>query len=184
MAYAKGCLNSDHLLILPINHIQSTVQCDAEILEDLNLYKNALINYFKTKNKCVVFFERNFRTSHFQIQVRLNVLITLLFVLITFVFLFKVFALPEQKSFLVKDALQSAAIQQNIELNEIPKFTNLKQIMEKNQQYFYLELPFEEERYLCEIRSRDFPINFGRFYSFFSFCFRSYTVELNKSVCT
>jgi hypothetical protein len=77
--------------------------------------------------------------------------------------LFEVFALPEQKSFLVKDALQSAAIQQNIELDEIPKFTNLKQVLDKNQQYFYLELPFDEERYLCEIRSRDFPINFGRF---------------------
>jgi hypothetical protein len=52
---------------------------------------------------------------------------------------------------------------QNIELNEIPEFTDLQQILEPNRPFFYLELPNNDGRYLSEITSRDFPINFGRF---------------------
>ena len=63
----------------------------------------------------------------------------------------------------------SAAKEQSVRLNEIPQFTNLKQVMSKSQPFYYLELPSEEEskdsytcdRYLCEIRS-NFPMNFGR----------------------
>ncbi len=55
-----------------------------------------------------------------------------------------------------------ASTQQNIELDEIPEFSDLKQILEPNKPYFYLELPNNEGRYLCEIKSREFPINFGR----------------------
>ena len=59
-----------------------------------------------------------------------------------------------------------ASQSQNIELNEIPEFTDLQQILEPNRPYFYLELPNNDGRYLCEITTRDFPINFGRYASF------------------
>lgn len=104
-----------------------------------------MIKYFKTKNKCVVFFERNFKTQHFQIQV---------------------FAISNDKAFFLKDAFMGASQQQNIELNEIPEFTDLQQILEPNRPYFYLELPNNDGRYLCEITSREFPINFGRYVYF------------------
>jgi len=63
-----------------------------------------------------------------------------------------------------------AAKEQSIYLNEIPAFTNLKQVLEKKNSFYYLELPCEEEnndkylcdRYLVEIKGKSFPLNFGR----------------------
>ncbi len=63
-----------------------------------------------------------------------------------------------------------AAKEQGIHLNEIPAFTNLKQVLERKHNFYCLELPCEEEdsekylcdRYLVEIRSKSFPLNFGR----------------------
>ena len=65
--------------------------------------------------------------------------------------------------------------EQDIDLDEIPRFTNLKQVLRPNQSFFYLELPCEVEqeeeetkdkfvcdRFLCEIRTANFPMNFGR----------------------
>jgi len=149
LAYAKGALNQDNLLIIPIDHVQSTVHADEALLEEINKYKWALQKYFKSKNGCVLFYERNFRTKHMQIQV---------------------FALRADKSYLLKDAFMSSAKTQNVHLNEIPQFTNLKQVIEKKHPFYYLELPSDEEseekficdRYLAEIRGGGFPLNFGR----------------------
>lgn len=162
LAYAKGAINKDHLLIIPIDHVQSTIHAEEKLLEDINKYKLALKNYFQSKNKCVVFYERNFRTKHMQIQV---------------------YAIHIDKCYLLKDAFMSAAKEQDVRLNEIPEFTNLKQILSPNQPFYYLEIPNEDDdddrnsssaskskltksvgvtRYLCEVRGSHFPINFGR----------------------
>lgn len=69
LAYAKGALNKDNLLIIPIDHVQSSIHADQTLNDEINKYKVALRKYFKTKNKCVLFYERNFRTKHMQIQV-------------------------------------------------------------------------------------------------------------------
>ena len=74
------------------------------------------------------------------------------------------------KSYLIKDAFLHADKEQKVYLNEIPKFTVLKQVIEKKQPFYYLELPCEEEdpekyicdKYLVEIKGNNFPINFGR----------------------
>jgi hypothetical protein len=64
----------------------------------------------------------------------------------------------------------SIAKEQDVYLNEIPQFTNLKQVLNQNQPFYLLELPAEDQedndnhvfdKYLCEIR-HNFPINFGR----------------------
>jgi hypothetical protein len=170
LAYAKGALNADHLLIIPIgiyfyenkcykrnidykiifikDHVQSSVHADADLLEDITKYKMALVSYFKAKNKCVIFFERHFRTKHMLINV---------------------LAVGMDKSYLLKDAFMSFAKDQDVHLNEIPEFTNLKQVLNANHSFYYLELPNEQEdsltshvRYLCEIRGHHFPLNFGR----------------------
>ncbi|RNA42364.1 CWF19 1 [Brachionus plicatilis] len=151
LAYAKGALNKDHLLIIPIDHVQSTVVANEDLMEEIDKYKLALAKYFKSRNKCVLFYERNYRTKHMQIQV---------------------YAIRADKTYLLKDAFMSMAQNQDIYLDEIPQMTNLKQILEPNRPFFYLELPNEElhagsrsemdtTRYLCEIRG-GFPINFGR----------------------
>ena len=69
MAYAKGAINRDHLLIIPIDHVQSTIHADEKLMKDIEKYKMALAKYFKSRNKCVLFYERNFKTKHMQIQV-------------------------------------------------------------------------------------------------------------------
>lgn len=79
---------------------------------------------------------------------------------------FKVYAIKSDKTYLLKDAFLSAAKEQDIYLNEIPEFTNLRQVLNPMRAYFHLELPHEDdesktERFLCEIRSA-FPLNYGR----------------------
>lgn len=69
LALAKGGLVDDHLLILPIEHHQSTLTLPESALEEIGRYKEALMEYFKEQNKTSIFFERNFKTSHCQINV-------------------------------------------------------------------------------------------------------------------
>jgi hypothetical protein len=38
LAYAKGAINKDHLLIIPIDHVQSSVHADEKLLEDITKY--------------------------------------------------------------------------------------------------------------------------------------------------
>jgi hypothetical protein len=81
-----------------------------------------------------------------------------------------VFALKADKQYLLKDAFLSGAKTEGVRLDEIPEFTNLKQVIGTNRAFFHLELPNDDEedsnalkfdRFLCEIRG-GFPINFGR----------------------
>ena len=70
LATAKGGLVPDHLLILPIEHIRSSLESPNQMLiDEINKFKTALSNYFRSKDKIVAFFERNFKSNHMQIQV-------------------------------------------------------------------------------------------------------------------
>ncbi|KAI1284837.1 CWF19-like protein 1 [Halotydeus destructor] len=67
LAAAKGGLSGKHMLILPISHVRSTVEIEQqELLDELDQFKASLREMFSGK---VVFFERNFRSDHLQIQV-------------------------------------------------------------------------------------------------------------------
>lgn len=67
MALPKGGLVPDHLLILPVNHIQSMVAAPEDVRDEIEKYKKALIAMYAKQNKCVAMFERNFKTQHLQI---------------------------------------------------------------------------------------------------------------------
>ncbi len=69
LTIAKGGLNRDHLLVVPIGHFQSTVECPPEVAEEVNKFKIQLIKFFEARDKAVIFFERNFKSPHLQIQV-------------------------------------------------------------------------------------------------------------------
>lgn len=83
LTLAKGGITDNHLLILPINHIQSINDNKAnypELLEELELFKNSLVKFFGSQSQGVVFYERNFRSVHWQLQVvpiDLNILDTI-----------------------------------------------------------------------------------------------------------
>lgn len=69
LTIAKGGLTPDHLLIVPIGHFQSTIECPPEVTAEVNKFKTQLIKYFEAEGKAVVFFERNFKSPHLQVQV-------------------------------------------------------------------------------------------------------------------
>lgn len=68
LALPKGPLVGNHVLILPIGHIQSMAAAPDDLKEEIQRYKVALISLFKSQGKTVVFFERNLKTPHLQIQ--------------------------------------------------------------------------------------------------------------------
>lgn len=68
LALAKGGLVEDHLLILPITHHQSLSILPKNVKEEMDLYKKAVTKYYESTDRVPVFFERNFKTSHCQLQ--------------------------------------------------------------------------------------------------------------------
>ncbi|XP_064476195.1 CWF19-like protein 1 [Ornithodoros turicata] len=138
VALAKGALTHDHVLILPIGHHQSTVEMDQDALEELGKFKEALQKCYGAKKKKAVFFERNYRSSHLQIQV-----VPLPASLV-----------PRARSVFV-DYGQSLGL----DLDEIPQNSDLRQIVGAGRPYFYVEV--EGTKLLHRIR-KSFPLQFGR----------------------
>ena len=68
LAMAKGGLNPYHILICPVAHHMSYVDCPDDTKKEIQQYKVCLKNAFKADGKNVVFFERNYRSNHLQIQ--------------------------------------------------------------------------------------------------------------------
>lgn len=69
LALAKGGLVDEHLLIIPTEHHQCTLSLPGNVTGEINKFKSALVKYFKEEDKVPIFFERNFKTSHCQINV-------------------------------------------------------------------------------------------------------------------
>jgi hypothetical protein len=81
-----------------------------------------------------------------------------------------VFGLNSDKSYLLRNAFTATAQDQGITIDEIPIMTNLKQILNKKQFFYYLELPEDDRvvKYLSIIKG-NFPLNFGRFHKLTNF---------------
>ncbi|KAK4323675.1 hypothetical protein Pmani_005646 [Petrolisthes manimaculis] len=139
LALAKGGLVPFHLLILPITHLQSTSDLDSEAQEEVERYKAALNEMFREREQRVVFFERNYRTQHLQVQV---------------------VPVPDQTSTHVLEAFMDLAESHSIELDEIPKMSNISQIAQPGTPFFYAELPTGEKLY--HRIKKNFPLQFGR----------------------
>lgn len=61
----------EHVLLLPIMHVPSSLELSDDARDEMNKYKEALRKYYRSKGKSCVFFERNFASRHMQLQVRL-----------------------------------------------------------------------------------------------------------------
>ena len=70
LTLAKGGLTPDHLLICPIGHHSSQVTVSEEVTQEIEKFKSALRKMFKKQGKVPVFFERNYKQQHLQIQVQ------------------------------------------------------------------------------------------------------------------
>ncbi|XP_061182668.1 CWF19-like protein 1 [Saccostrea echinata] len=139
LALAKGGLVQDHTLILPIGHHQSMVLAPDDVREEIDKYKKALAKFYKQTNRSVIFFERNYKTQHLQIQA---------------------VPFPDYLKQEAKESFMECAESESINLDEIPKHSDLKQIVPVGAPYFYTELPTGEK--LLHRISKNFPLQFGR----------------------
>ncbi|XP_015239406.1 PREDICTED: CWF19-like protein 1, partial [Cyprinodon variegatus] len=141
LALAKGPLTPRHVLILPIGHYQSVVELSSEVVEEMEKYKTALKNFYKSKGERCVVFERNYKSQHLQLQV---------------------VPVPLNRCTTedIKEAFMVQAQEQNMELMEIPQHTDLKQIAPPGTPYFYVELDSGEKLYYRI--QKNFPLQFGR----------------------
>ncbi|CAG2122113.1 unnamed protein product, partial [Medioppia subpectinata] len=142
LAMAKGGLTDEHLLILPIDHMRSTIELESEdVLTELNRFKAALIKYFDSKQESVVFFERNFKSSHLQIQC---------------------VSIPKSKAQDLKSVVLEMTEKRNLKFNELSNDMELKDVLSPGIPYFYMELP--DGKLFTRINTSEafFPIQLGR----------------------
>lgn len=140
LALAKGGLLPDHVLILPIGHYQSVVDLSSEVMEEVTKYKCALKEFFRSKGKRYVLFERNYKSQHLQLQV---------------------IPVPlDYTSEDIKECFITQAQEQQIELLEIPEHSDITQVVQPGTPYFYVELDTGEKLF-HRIRG-SFPLQFGR----------------------
>ncbi|MFT7812632.1 CWF19-like protein 1-like [Arapaima gigas] len=141
MALAKGGLTPDHVLVLPVGHYQSVVDLGAEVVAELERYKGAVKEFYRSRGCRCVIFERNYRSQHLQLQV---------------------VPVPLDKCATedIKEAFVVQAQEQQMELLEIPEHTDLKQIAQPGTPYFYVELDTGEK--LFHRIKKNFPLQFGR----------------------
>jgi diadenosine tetraphosphate (Ap4A) HIT family hydrolase len=148
LAMAKGGLNPFHILICPVAHHRSYVECPEDTKKEIEKYKQCLQKAFQEDGKSVVFFERNYRSNHLQIQV---------------------VPLPSEiSSDTVKNSFFSLARSNKdkigkprpLDLAEIPKRTEIHQMVPQGVPYFHAEMP-DGARLLPRIEGF-FPLQFGR----------------------
>lgn len=64
----SGGVVEEHFLICPVEHYQCANSLPQEVVEELDLFKEAVRKFYGRNDKVAVFFERNYKTSHMQIQ--------------------------------------------------------------------------------------------------------------------
>ncbi|XP_050296016.1 CWF19-like protein 1 homolog isoform X2 [Anthonomus grandis grandis] len=69
LTLAKGGIVEEHFLICPMEHFQSSLACTEDIRKEMGEFKEALRNFYARKGQVPVFSERNYKTSHMQLQV-------------------------------------------------------------------------------------------------------------------
>lgn len=139
LALAKGPLTPDHVLILPITHHQATTQVPDEVNEEIKKFKESLMKMFASLGQLVVFFERNFKTSHLQIQC---------------------VPVPKIAESQLLEVFQDEAGIQGVQLDTLPPYSDICQIIAPGTPYFHTELPTGDQ--LFARTKHTFPLQFGR----------------------
>ncbi|KAF2899890.1 hypothetical protein ILUMI_06297 [Ignelater luminosus] len=141
LALAKGALVDEHFLICPVEHHQCVIGLSEAVLKELQEFKAALIKYYGANGKVPVFFERNYKTSHMQIQ-----------------------AIPIPKNAVkeLKEIFMDEAEGHGFKLEELDSHNRLEQVIPTAAPYFCVELPSGETLYIKIQSKMDFPLNFGR----------------------
>ncbi|XP_045523279.1 CWF19-like protein 1 [Pieris brassicae] len=139
LALPKGPLTPFHVLILPIAHHQSVTKSPEEVVKEINQFKDTLKKFYGCMNNVSVFFERNYKTSHMQIQC---------------------VPLPKRCETQILEVFQDEAGINRIELEVLPPYTEISQVALPGSPYFHAELPSGEHVYAKP--KQHFPLQFGR----------------------
>ncbi|CAG9564051.1 unnamed protein product [Danaus chrysippus] len=139
LALPKGPLTPHHVLILPIAHHQSVTKAPDEVIKEIKRFKDALKKLYSSMDQLGVFFERNFRTSHMQIQC---------------------VPVGRQCGDQLLEVFQDEAGINSIQLEVLPPYTDIAQVSLPGAPYFHAELPSGEQIY-AKTRQH-FPLQFGR----------------------
>ncbi|XP_057323996.1 CWF19-like protein 1 [Microplitis mediator] len=133
---AKGGLVDDHFLILPISHYQSLVTLPENIEKEIDTAKEILTRYFSHSGRIPVFFERNYKSSHCQLQV---------------------IPIAQNLEPHLKSTFQEVAEMENIQFHTI---NCLKEAALPGVTYFFVQLPSGEK--IFHKIGKNFPLQFGR----------------------
>lgn len=165
--YFLGGVVEEHFLVCPIEHYQSSLGQPPDVLEEINQFKEALKKFYLRNGRIPVFFERNYKTSHMQLQaipipknadrelkdifiVSLNIKSLLIPV--------KVF-----RHFIIYDTnFQDESEAQGFKLNVLESHGRLDQVVPPKIPYFMAELPDGTVLYTKIQGSVNFPLNFAR----------------------
>jgi diadenosine tetraphosphate (Ap4A) HIT family hydrolase len=139
LTLAKGGMTNDHVLILPIGHFRDLLECPQEVVDEVHKFKTALKKFFATQGKAAVFFERNYKSPHLQIQV---------------------VPIPQNIADSLKFSCLDYAEAEGIEMQEFPPNSHISQMTRPGFPYFCLELPDETKLFVAI--KRNFPVQFGR----------------------
>lgn len=147
LTLAKGGLNDGHLLVVPIEHIESLndEKNSLELLEELENFKSSLVKYYAIKSMGVVFFERNFRSVHWQLQV---------------------VPIPLEKIDTVEQDIKTTSKKHfyNADYIDIPSSCSLGDMIPPKAPYFYWQVEPPSRRFVTQIRVKGsfFPVQIGR----------------------
>ena len=140
VALPKGGLTPYHVLILPITHHPSTLELPEEVNDEIEKFKSALKKCFKkVLGQTPIFFERNYKSQHLQLQV---------------------VPIPKDVTSSVKLAFEECAEESNLEMVDMPEHATLCQMAQPGTPYFYVEA--SNKMRLFHRVQKGFPIQFGR----------------------
>ncbi|KAL4715033.1 hypothetical protein ACJJTC_003184 [Scirpophaga incertulas] len=139
LALAKGPLTPLHVLILPIAHHQSITRAPDEVVKEIKMFKDALRKFVASLDMEIVFFERNYRTTHMQIQA---------------------VPVPRSCASQILEVFQDEAGINSIQLEILPPFAEINQVTLPGAPYFHADLPTGEQIYAKT--KQHFPLQYGR----------------------
>jgi len=132
----------EHFLVCPMEHFQSSLAYDEEIRLEMEQFKEALRKFYDRRDQVAVFFERNYKTSHMQLQA---------------------VPIPRKATRELKDIFLDESEAQGFRLEALDSRNRLDQVIPPKTPFFMVELPDRQILYTkIQGSTTNFPLSFGR----------------------
>ncbi|KAI6190142.1 Coiled-coil domain-containing protein 75 [Aphelenchoides bicaudatus] len=141
MASPKGPLTDYHVMILTIGHIRSMVEASQEVRQEIEQFKQAFELMCDKLNLVVVAFERNFKTSHLQLQL---------------------VPIPKEAAKGLKTALLNESDRSGLEFCFLKENEGIWDVVNEGLPYFTIELPDGSKLFTHGKAIMNMNLNFAR----------------------